>query len=190
MYTCPICFDTFLFRPDPCPTCIDQANKKQRSRQAKERRARYDPSGKLATDEFWQLLRWYPHCPCCGRRWEQIEDSISQDHIIPISRGGANTVVNVQPLCQPCNLWKRDHLIAFDHHRPGHATALPQRLHPLFQQIPDYQQHQRQPAQLELLSLNSNEATSYPRCTPADLEQITVRLTWAQIESIESSDIE
>lgn len=180
MYRCPTCHDTFLFRPDPCPTCSAQAQNRSRSRRAKERRAQYDPAGKLATEEFWQVLRWFPCCPCCGRSWPQIEESISQDHIIPISRGGVNTVANLQPLCQPCNVWKRDHLIAFDPQTPGRAAPLPRRLHPLLQQIPHYHPQAQPTDQLELFPFDPH-AWSYPEATPAQLQRATLQLTWEQI---------
>ncbi len=183
MYQCPTCADTFLFRPDPCPTCVARENRRSRSRRAKERRAQYDPVGKLATDEFWQLLRWFPCCPCCGRSWPQVGDWISQDHIIPISCGGTHTVANLQPLCQSCNVWKRDHLIAFDPQAPGRAAPLPQRLHGLFQQIPQYQPHLTQPTtQMELFGFDPS-TLAYPKATPAQLQRATIQLTWEQIRA-------
>ncbi|WP_199318875.1 HNH endonuclease signature motif containing protein [Leptolyngbya sp. FACHB-541] len=30
------------------------------------------------------------------------------DHMVPLARGGLNDVTNLQLLCQPCNLRKRD----------------------------------------------------------------------------------
>ena len=37
-------------------------------------------------------------CVACGSR-----DRVNLDHIIPIIQGGANTITNVQPLCNRCN---------------------------------------------------------------------------------------
>jgi 5-methylcytosine-specific restriction endonuclease McrA len=37
-------------------------------------------------------------CRNCGST-----DSLEYDHVIPYSRGGTNTVNNIQLLCQPCN---------------------------------------------------------------------------------------
>lgn len=181
MYQCPTCFEQFLFRPEVCPTCAKHQKKQSRARRAKERRARYDPVGKLATEEFWQLLRWFPCCPCCGRSWQDVGDWINQDHIIPISCGGVNTVANLQPLCQPCNIWKQDHLIVFNPQSPGRPAPLPQRLHNLFQQIPAYRHLQDHPSQqLELLDFDPHQQI-YPHATPAQMQRATIQLTWEWI---------
>lgn len=48
-------------------------------------------------------------CLCCGQRAGDIDTStgnpvvITHDHIVPLSWGGANSIENSQPLCQPCN---------------------------------------------------------------------------------------
>jgi 5-methylcytosine-specific restriction endonuclease McrA len=40
-------------------------------------------------------------CRSCGSR-----ENICFDHVVPFSRGGENTVENLQLLCSPCNLRK------------------------------------------------------------------------------------
>ena len=40
-------------------------------------------------------------CLKCG-----AEDGLSIDHILPVSRGGQNTIDNLQTLCMPCNISK------------------------------------------------------------------------------------
>lgn len=40
-------------------------------------------------------------CAYCGS-----EESIQIDHIVPLSRGGAHAIENLQPLCRTCNTVK------------------------------------------------------------------------------------
>lgn len=42
-------------------------------------------------------------CTQCGSN-----EFLEYDHIVPFSRGGANTARNIQMLCQPCNRSKSD----------------------------------------------------------------------------------
>ena len=42
-------------------------------------------------------------CAYCGSK-----ERLQVDHIYPYSRGGAHSIENFQPLCQPCNSAKRD----------------------------------------------------------------------------------
>lgn len=56
---------------------------------------------KRLTNEIWeQMLQKVGHrCLACG----QESFPMSQDHIIPIEKGGTNDADNIQPLCLLCN---------------------------------------------------------------------------------------
>jgi 5-methylcytosine-specific restriction endonuclease McrA len=47
-------------------------------------------------------------CAYCGIK----SDNLSQDHVIPISKGGQHIKENVVPCCRPCNSKKRDKSLA------------------------------------------------------------------------------
>jgi 5-methylcytosine-specific restriction endonuclease McrA len=66
-------------------------------------------TGSFTTAEWRALLNKYERCPRCLRRWEDIlplpgrKTVVTRDHIVPISRGGSNSIENIQPLCYACN---------------------------------------------------------------------------------------
>ena len=77
---------------------------------AARRRARLNNAeGSYTTHEWHNLLSKHPKCPKCGRTWEEIPPPldrttvITADHIVPISRGGSNSIENIQPMCYSCN---------------------------------------------------------------------------------------
>lgn len=62
-----------------------------------------EPIPKAVQAEVWQ--RDGGQCVECGSL-----EGLEYDHIIPVSRGGANTVRNVQLLCETCSASKRENL--------------------------------------------------------------------------------
>ena len=48
-------------------------------------------------------------CPRCGRHYASLDD-FEVDHIIPVARGGRNSVNNSQVICRACNREKSDKL--------------------------------------------------------------------------------
>lgn len=63
------------------------------------------------TDEEWNELceKYSRTCLCC----KDPEKPLTKDHVVPLSKGGMNTIDNIQPLCQSCNSRKKDKVIDY-----------------------------------------------------------------------------
>jgi 5-methylcytosine-specific restriction endonuclease McrA len=76
-------------------------------------RAKVVINGGSHTQQEWEaaLEKLNHACAKCGST-----QRIEKDHIVPVSRGGANNINNLQPLCRNCNAQKNDRTIdyAFD----------------------------------------------------------------------------
>lgn len=63
-------------------------------------------------DDWNKLKEQYNYtCLCCGKSEPEIK--LTEDHIVPLSRGGSNYIENIQPLCQICNSTKNNKTIDF-----------------------------------------------------------------------------
>lgn len=93
-----------------------QANNHHRVRAARRRSYRASPArykayhyawiarrrgnGGSFTEQEWLGIcaRYEFRCLCCHK-----EKPLTADHVIPVSRGGRDSIDNIQPLCQSCN---------------------------------------------------------------------------------------
>lgn len=58
--------------------------------------------GNHTLQEWEELKAKHGHrCAICGKIEPEIK--LTEDHIIPLSRGGTNKIENIQPLCLSCN---------------------------------------------------------------------------------------
>ena len=66
------------------------------------KKARRNVKGSHTLQEWKTLKAQYNYtCPCC--RKSEPEITLTEDHIIPISKSGTNNIKNIQPLCRKCN---------------------------------------------------------------------------------------
>lgn len=83
------------------------------------RRARKAGVDGTVTANDWQtiLLILGDACLCCGET-----DDLTQDHVVPLSKGGPHHPSNIQPLCRKCN--ERKQARAFDYRSEEQKKAI------------------------------------------------------------------
>ncbi len=81
---------------------------------ARRRQIRKLKNGGFHTLAEWENLKaqynWT--CPCCNKSEPEIK--LTEDHIIPLKKGGSDNIENVQPLCRGCNSKKYTKIIKFN----------------------------------------------------------------------------
>jgi len=72
----------------------------------RRRRLRERANGGTHSYGEWQLLKYYMGniCLCCYRQEPEIK--LTEDHVVPVSKGGSDNLDNIQPLCNDCNMRK------------------------------------------------------------------------------------
>jgi 5-methylcytosine-specific restriction endonuclease McrA len=68
--------------------------------------------GEFTKKEWADLVKKFNFtCPACYRKEPEIK--LTADHIIPVSKGGTNYILNIQPLCESCNKKKNAKIIYY-----------------------------------------------------------------------------
>lgn len=82
------------------------------------RRALKQGNGGTFAPKQWEALRiWFGDaCLCCGATGKLVID-----HVVPLSKGGDNTIQNLQPLCVSCN--SRKHANTVDYRDPQQLAS-------------------------------------------------------------------
>jgi 5-methylcytosine-specific restriction endonuclease McrA len=71
-------------------------------RKRHKRRAKLKAAGTFTIEEWDDRLIEYNHC--CAYCYKPFSaDELTIDHMIPLSRGGTNTIDNLVPACRSCN---------------------------------------------------------------------------------------
>lgn len=80
---------------------------------AHKRRTYKSKSEESFTVNEWRQMKETYCNTCLSCKKQEPEITLSADHIIPLSKGGSNSISNIQPLCTRCNSRKGTKTIDF-----------------------------------------------------------------------------
>jgi 5-methylcytosine-specific restriction endonuclease McrA len=112
----------------------------RRRTQRRQSRKNLQRVGTVSAADWDAILRIWDHsCAYCGQRLEVNEFGnviVDVEHVVPLSRGGAHSVGNLVPSCEPCNQRKSTKLLVEWRYTPrairrlanGPLAAPPRRL--------------------------------------------------------------
>ena len=76
----------------------------------KRRAAKHASRGNFTVQEFKELCESYGNkCLACG----ETEAALEADHVVPLTKGGSDSISNIQPLCGSCNRKKVVNIIDY-----------------------------------------------------------------------------
>ena len=77
-----------------------------RTKNARQRARKRNLPATLSTEQWEAIKRAYQHrCAYCGKK-ETKKRPLTQDHVVPLKKGGGTTSDNIVPACGPCNFRK------------------------------------------------------------------------------------
>lgn len=80
-----------------------------RGKNHRRRALKVNAKGVYTSSQWIALCYKYGNvCLCCDKK-----KKLTPDHVVPLSKGGSNSIGNIQPLCGPCNSRKNTKTIDF-----------------------------------------------------------------------------